>query len=58
MKVDSTPKEAIAQIKDKRYDLRFRGKLGEKPKFTGRILAVGISYSRETKEHRCEVEVL
>ncbi len=58
LKVDSTPKEAIAQIKHKRYDLRFQGKLGENPKFTGRILAVGISYSRETKEHRCEVEVL
>lgn len=58
LKVDSTPKEAIEQIKDKRYGLRFQGKLGESPKFTGRILAVGISYSRETKEHWCEVEVL
>lgn len=58
LKVDSTPKEAIEQIKDKRYNLRFQGKLGERPKFPGRILAVGISYSRETKEHWCEVEVL
>ena len=56
--MDSMPGKAIEQIKDKRYDLRFLGKLGEDPKFTGRILAVGISYSRETKEHRCEVEVL
>ena len=58
LKVDSTPKEAIEQIKDKRYGLRFQGKLGESPKFTGRILAVGISYSWETKEHWCEVEIL
>lgn len=58
LKVDSTPKEAIAQIKSKGYALRFKGKMGENPKFTGRILAVGISYSRETKEHWCEVEVL
>ena len=56
--MDSTAKEAIAQIKEKRYALRFKGKLGESPKYTGRILAVGISYSKETKEHQCEVEVL
>lgn len=58
LKVDSTPEKAIAQIKDKGYALRFKGKMGESPKFTGRILAVGISYSRETKEHCCRVEVL
>ena len=34
------------------------GKMGEKPKYTGRILAVGISYSTKTKEHSCKVEVL
>ena len=38
--------------------LRFKGKLGEKPKYTGRILAVGISYNKKTKEHFCKVEVL
>lgn len=32
--------------------------LGEKSKYTGRILAVGISYSTKTKEHQCEVEEL
>lgn len=58
LKVDSTPEEAIAQIKDKGYELRFKGKMGESPKFPGRVLAVGISYSRETKEHCCRVEVL
>ncbi len=58
LKVDSTPKKAIGQIKERGYLLRFEGKLGEKPKYTGRILAVGISYSTKTKEHQCEVEEL
>lgn len=56
--MDSTPKEVIEQIRSKGYALRFKGKMGENPKFTGRVLAVGIGYSRETKEHWCEVEVL
>ncbi len=58
LKVDSTPEEAIRQIKDKQYGLRFRGKLGEEALYSGRILAVGISYDKRTKEHRCKVEVL
>ena len=58
LKVNHTPQEAIAQIKKKEYILRFLGKLGEKPKYRGRILAVGIGYDKETAEHRCEVEVL
>lgn len=58
LKIDSTPDEAIQQIKNKEYALRFRGKLGERPKYTGRILAVGISYLRKTKEHFCKVEEL
>lgn len=58
LKIDSTPQKAIKQIKDKNYALRFRGKLGEKPKYTGRILAVGISYSRKTKKHSCKIELL
>ena len=31
LKVDDTPEKAIDQIKEKKYDLRFRGKTGEKP---------------------------
>ena len=58
LKVDDTAEHAIRQIKERNYALRFTGKLGEKPKYTGRILAVGISYSRKTKEHFCKVEVL
>lgn len=58
LKIDSTPEEAIGQIKDKQYALRLTDKLGEKPKYTGRILAVGISYHKRTKEHFCKVEIL
>lgn len=58
LKINSTPEEALAQIKEKNYALRFRGKPGEEPLYTGRILAVGISYSKSTKEHSCLVEIL
>ena len=58
LKVDHTPEEAIRQIKEKNYALRFRGKMGEKSRYTGRILAVGISYRKDTKRHSCKVEVL
>lgn len=58
LKVDSSPEAAIQQIKDKNYALRFKGKLGEMPKYTGRILAVGISYDKKTKAHSCKVEVI
>lgn len=58
LKVDSSPEEAIRQIKTRKYDLRFRERIGEEQKYTGRILAVGISYDRKTKKHICKVEVL
>lgn len=58
LKVDSTPDAAIQQIRDKKYALKFRGKIGEEPRYTGRILAVGISYDREKKVHSCKIEVL
>ena len=58
LKIDSTPEEAIDQIKNKNYALCFEGKLGEEAQYTGRILAVGISYNKKTKEHSCRVDVL
>ena len=58
LKVDHSPDEAIRQIKDKKYILRFTGKLGEERKCAGRILAVGISYNKKQKKHACKVEVL
>ena len=51
-------KEVFSQIKDKKYALKFQGKLEEQPKYTGRILAVGIGYDKQTKEHSCKVGVL
>lgn len=56
--MDKGPEEAIRQIKEREYVLRFHGKMGEIPRCMGRILAVGIGYDRESKEHRCLVEVL
>ena len=60
LKVDHTAAEAVQQIKDRQYALRFEGKLGEKPEYTGRILAVGIAYQKNDKHkrHECKVEVL
>lgn len=58
LKVDRSPEEAIRQIKTRKYDLRFRERIGEEQKYTGRILAVGISYNKKTKKHICRVEVL
>lgn len=58
LKVDRTPDEAIRQIREKNYALRFQARMGEKPKYSGRILAVGIAYGREQKKHSCKVEVL
>ena len=55
LKIDSTPQEAIAQINNKKYELRLKGKLGEKE--LGQILKVGISYNKKTKSHQCKVEV-
>lgn len=58
LKVDKSPDEAIKQIKEKNYALNFKGNLGENPEYTGRILAVGISYSKDTKSHSCKVQEL
>ena len=60
LKVDDTADSAIHQIKERNYALNFEGKLGQQPKCTGRILAVGIAYDRKdpNKKHECKVEVL
>lgn len=58
LNADHTPEEAIRQIKEKEYALKFAGKLAELPEHNGHILAVGISYDRKTKEHSCMVEKL
>lgn len=56
LKVDHTPDEAIAQIIDKKYALKFMPKLAGQKIYTGRILAVGIGYWKESKKHSCKVE--
>lgn len=60
LKVNHTADEAIQQIKNRQYALRFEGKFEENPEYTGRILAVGIAYNKddENKRHECKVEVL
>ena len=60
LKVNHTADEAIQQIKDRQYALKFAGKIGEKPEYTGRILAVGIAYNKDDpdRRHECKVEVL
>ncbi len=58
LKVNHSPEEAIQQIKDRKYALRFQAKPGGRTEYTGRILAVGIGYEKEQKKHSCKVEVL
>ncbi len=58
LKIDHTPEEAIQQIKDRKYALKFKGKLGALVSYTGRILAVGIAYSKKDKKHSCKIEIL
>ncbi len=57
LKKDDTPENALAQIREKQYYLRLRGKIGEKPLYTGRILAYGIAYDSTTGKHRCRLEI-
>lgn len=59
-KVNHTVDDAIQRIEACQYALRFEGKFGENPEYTGRILAVGIVYSKEDgkKRNECKVEVL
>ena len=58
LKAGHSPEEAIRQIREKQYALRFKGKPGEKERYTGQILGVGISYNKDTKEHHCKIEQL
>ncbi|MCD7833968.1 MAG: ATP-binding protein [Lachnospiraceae bacterium] len=57
LKVDGTPDAAIAQIKDRAYVLKYQGKMAERKRYTGRILLVGIGYSRKKKDHHCKIYI-
>ena len=50
LKVDHSPEEALAQIKEKNYALRFTGKKVKK------VLLVGIGYDKKDKKHKCKIE--
>lgn len=60
LKVCHTAEEAISQIRERKYALRFEGRIGEKTEYTGRILAVGIAYDKKdpARRHTCRVEIL
>lgn len=49
LKKDSTPEEALKQIKEKRYGLALKD-------YTGQKLAVGISYDSKLKNHKVKIE--
>ena len=51
LKVNSSPAEALQQIKEKKYALALEGYTGEK-------LAVGISWDKQTKAHEIMIEDL
>ena len=58
LKVDQTPEEAIKQIKEKDYILRFKGKLGEHRQCPQNILAVGIDvYKRQVLIWQCFLKI-
>ncbi len=58
LKVDHTPEEAVQQIINKKYALRFAARMGARESYAGRILAVGIGYFKKDKLHRCVVQEL
>jgi len=58
LKVDDTPEAAIQQIKNRKYILKFQGKMAEKRRHTGRVLMVGIGYSKKDKNHHCKIEMM
>ncbi|MBU3136417.1 ATP-binding protein [Clostridium gasigenes] len=51
LKKDGTPEAAIKQIREKEYALKFRKEYKDK-----KVLAVGICYNSDTKEHNCIIE--
>ena len=52
LKANSTPQEAIAQIKEKEYSQKLRNEKVQT------ILAVGLSYNTTEKVHQCIIEEL
>lgn len=57
LKIDADPDEAIAQIENKNYVQRLRGKFAGEPEYAGKILLVGLCYNKKSKKHSCKVKV-
>ena len=49
LKKDTTPEEALRQIREKRYDLALR-------EYASPKLAIGIAYDSKTKTHKVKIE--
>ena len=49
LKKNSTPEEALKQIREKNYALSLRN-------YTGKKFAIGISWDKKTKEHKIKIE--
>ncbi|MBQ9214527.1 MAG: hypothetical protein IJ150_11395, partial [Bacteroidales bacterium] len=50
LKLNSTPSNALGQIKSKEYFHAF-------DYYNGKVLFVGINYDKDTKKHECKIEV-
>lgn len=50
LKADSTPKDAIRQIREKEYCEKLKSEMVTK------ILLVGMNYQTDKKEHQCMIE--
>ncbi len=51
LKVNSTPEDAIKQIKERKYF----NSLGE---YHGKVLLLGISYNDKTLKHNSQIEII
>ncbi|MCM1155532.1 MAG: ATP-binding protein [Roseburia sp.] len=58
LKIGKSPDDAIRQIKERGYALQFCEKITGETCYAGEILAVGITYDKNTKKHDCKVETL
>ena len=48
----------MRQIKEKGYAFGVLGKLDDDKIYRGEILAIGIGYWKDSKEHECKIEKL
>ncbi|MDR1765986.1 MAG: hypothetical protein LBR77_07855 [Lachnospiraceae bacterium] len=58
LEFESALKKEIKQIKDKNYISRFLPDIAGQIRYTGKVLAVGLTYDRQTKQHCCLIETL